>query len=68
MRDLDSIKIKPHPAKALLKEHGIPLSKTAVFLGCTYTYASHLLSGTCKPGKRIKRRLNELVKHLNAKE
>lgn len=60
--------IEPHPAKAEIRKHRIALVKVAQFCGCSYHHMSHILSGRVPPGKRIKRRLNELVEHLKRKE
>ena len=60
--------IEPHPAKAILKSHGVSLGQAARFCRCSYYHLSHILSGTCKPGKRIRKRLDDLVKHLKKKE
>lgn len=68
MIDLDMLEIKPHPARALVKKHKIPLIKVARFLGVSYFHASHILTGHYAPSRKVKPKLEKLFQHLKEKE
>ena len=65
---LDNIEIQEHPLKPLVKKHHIKLAKVALFCGVSYHHVSHILSGNVKPGRKTKRKLDQLYQHLLKKE
>ena len=70
MSELESIfkRVEPHPLRALIRKHGIPLVRVSAYCGVSYWHMSHLLSGHYRPGKRIQAKMDKLYQHLMKKE
>lgn len=65
---IEDLEVDPLPIKTLLKSHKIPLWKTAKYLGISYHHASHLLSGRVGLSRKIKPKLDRLMKELEARK
>jgi hypothetical protein len=58
---------KEHPLRPLIKHFKIELSTLANFCGVSYYHMSHLLCGRVTPSKRVKRLMDQVLKHLQKK-
>ena len=55
---------KPHWFKAVLKEHGIPLSAVVNYLGLSYGYVSNMMSGVINMTDENEAKLRKLKKRI----
>ena len=66
--DLKQYEPQAHPAKAVLKKHGVPMTVVSNYLGINYPYACCLLRGTMKMPQHHQEKLDALVtpgKHIH---
>ncbi len=66
--DLEKHERKEHALRPLIKHFKVELSTLANFCGVSYYHMSHLINGRVKPSRRVKRLMDQLVRHLKKKE
>ncbi len=58
---------KAHPALALIHELNIPVYKVAHWVGFSVSHTSKILHGQYRGGREVRKKLDELVEHLESK-
>jgi pyrroloquinoline quinone (PQQ) biosynthesis protein C len=66
--NLEEYKPKPHPFKAVFKQHGITTGTIANYLDKSYTYISNILNGHYRMPKKMYTMLLEVVRQLKSEE
>lgn len=64
MIDLRSLAPIPHPAKAIFRRHGIPLSAVSKAVEKSYGYLSNILAGNQPATPELDAKLHELAASL----
>jgi hypothetical protein len=62
--DIDRYKPRPHPYRAILRNHGVTNATVANYLGRSEGHVSDLLAGKYKMPEAIKQKLKPLMYQL----
>jgi len=64
---MNTFELTPLPAKAIFKEHRVPLNRVAVYLKISYTHCLNIMNGVSKPSAEIQDRIRKAVHSLESK-
>jgi transcriptional regulator with XRE-family HTH domain len=59
---------KAHPAKKIIKKHGISTASVAKYLNLSFTYTANMLNGVMRITPKNEAKLQKLIEQLEGKK